>query len=343
MPSELFTHATTRERRSTVRSFQSSPVMRLARDVRKATRGRRGREAMKDLRSRLMGPEVKRLVGELERGFKSRYAERDDGTLNRVLDLLGPVGTVIRSAVGEGRNVFGRDSWDAAVNLIRAFGGEVITKRGRPEYDRGIEAAKEALEAAGYEVNPPGDHRTEIRDIDHVAAERGATGPFGTAPDYLAETQQQVHSDSVYSYSYIQQTERYGTLYVTFRGWTPNAGKTDGPGATYAYYDVTPDKYRHFARAAQRSAGEAVWDYLRVRGSAFEHQHPYELVGGVPVPKSPPYIPRKASTRGYMERTLRVESEGRTRLMRSQLPSREYEQGRPNRGEPNRGQPNRGW
>ncbi len=43
--------------------------------------------------------------------------------------------------------------------------------------------------------------------------------------------------------------------------------------AVYAYFKVPIAKYLQFEDATRESAGRAVWDYLRVRGSHWAHQH----------------------------------------------------------------------
>jgi hypothetical protein len=90
-----------------------------------------------------------------------------------------------------------------------------------------------------------------------------------------------------------------GTLIVTFKYWDPSTGsvRPDAPGATYAYSNVTESKYNSFRTSS--SAGDAVWDYLRVRGTISGHQHNYRLISA-----SGEYIPRKATANGFKKRTL---------------------------------------
>jgi len=80
---------------------------------------------------------------------------------------------------------------------------------------------------------------------------------------------------------------RRGTLYVTFLGASKVAGKTvrAGKGPTYAYKQVPITTYTRFrSKARGRSAGKAVWDYLRVRGSRRHHQFIYFKVNDIPIP-----------------------------------------------------------
>jgi hypothetical protein len=104
-----------------------------------------------------------------------------------------------------------------------------------------------------------------------------------------------------------------GTLFVTFKMWHPEMSKKRGgsggerpnsAGPTYAYSNVPLRKYQTFEQAAEGSAGGAVWDYLRVRGTKYGHQHPYRLSAGVTVPGGGEYVPRKAVAAGLRKRTL---------------------------------------
>jgi len=338
MPSKLFQVATARERRQARYAFGNSPLRKAVRDI-ASIRRQSGGQAIKSLYRAVARPEVRQLITQLEStlgGGVVKYSGKDEQkqALNRLLDALGPIGNVIKGVVAPNAS-YTRDSFDAAVELVRAFGGEVLVGKGRPGYERGVEAAKQLLEEAGYTVVPPGERNTtpgNLEDRPHVSSDGEPTG-------WLADAEQRVNSSSVWSYAFQQETEKYGTLYVTFLAWTPGTGKLHSPGATYAYYDVTLAKYRAFKRDASRSAGEAVWDHLRVRGSVWEHQVPYEMVGGVKVQDQGVYVPRKATEKGYMRRSIQDPYGPRGRWVRSALPSREH---LPPRGEANRGTPNRG-
>lgn len=154
-----------------------------------------------------------------------------------------------------------------------------------------------------------------------------------------------VESSNVYSFVFERESHRSGILYVTFLAWTPGSQHRSGPGPTYAYYDVPLRKYHEFEKAATtNSAGGAVWDYLRVRGSVFQHQQQYRIVSGVLMQDGGQYVPRKATAWGYRRRSLAAHGVGRRSAVRSQLPERRHADRvvTPNRGEPNRGEPNRG-
>lgn len=160
-----------------------------------------------------------------------------------------------------------------------------------------------------------------------------------------------VSSSNVYGYFFQQESPTMGILYVQYLNWTPKQfggdGSRSGEGAVYAYYDVPTAKFREFESQAASSAGRAVWEYLRVPGSRFEHQHTYRLIS-----TSGPYVPRKATAKGYKARNTagigsgmrrgkgeraRQQLEPRKFAFRRVLPNREPYRGLPNRGEPNRG------
>lgn len=184
----------------------------------------------------------------------------------------------------------------------------------------------------------------------------------GASYDYDAwESLQQreirvLQSSNVYSYFFEAPESRHapGILYVTFLHWEPGmkSEERSGPGATYAYYDVPRKKYFEFESAAKASAGKAVWDYCRVRGTHWEHQHRYRLIQ-----TTGEYVPRKATKLGFASRTkikAGLGPEGRKAANRnilskrkpffreSTLAPRKLSNGTPNRGTPNRGEPNRG-
>lgn len=176
-----------------------------------------------------------------------------------------------------------------------------------------------------------------------------------------------VASSNVYSYAWEWEggvSER-GILYVTFLHWEPGMKQEEraGPGPTYAYYDFPRKRYEDFNAASEESAGRAVWDFCRIRGTKHGHQHRYRLVA-----VSGQYVPRKATRAGFKRRTLvRAGMQPSKRRMLSQvalltsgkksLNELENEQlplsfrrsqladenfGQVDRGQPNRGKPNRG-
>jgi hypothetical protein len=198
--------------------------------------------------------------------------------------------------------------------------------------------------------------------------------------DGVMAKMRRVTSSNVWGYyfevegGYSQNVGKYrgsksGLLYVTFLAEAPPGGKRpDSAGPTYVYFDVPVSKFEQFHAASDSSAGRAVWDYLRVRGTSWQHQHRYRLaqVQG-------DYVPRKATRDGFKDRQLLDPSgakipnatwaalsrlkhspladirkyAGRMQALllkeqgmrRSTLPARSF---LPNRAAPNRGKPNRG-
>jgi hypothetical protein len=142
-------------------------------------------------------------------------------------------------------------------------------------------------------------------------------------------------STNVFGYYFEFESRTQGILYVTFLA-VGVGGKRSGPGQTYAYYDVPGRKYHQFARASDASAGGAVWDYLRIRGTIAGHQHNYRLIQS-----HGDYVPRKATPLGFRTRNVAaIGQTGRRSYRRSTLPERMF--GRPERGAPDRGTPDRG-
>jgi len=126
-------------------------------------------------------------------------------------------------------------------------------------------------------------------------------------------------------------------LLVRFLGTQPGGERT-GKGSLYEYFDIHPDKFVAFRRAA--SKGEWVWDELRVRGSRVAHQVRYNLRAIVGK-----YLPRRAAIRNGKEMFIRRKRQTRAKLgenpidLVSQLPTQVLGAAnvRPNSGRPYRG------
>lgn len=167
-------------------------------------------------------------------------------------------------------------------------------------------------------------------------------------------------SSNVYSFQYDYEAK---ILYVRYQEHTVNpasmskaggrthvrghlghtvGGKSGAPGARYAYYNVPARIFEKMVRAP--SAGRAVWDELRVRGTAYGHRFQYSLSEAQTVTHqgvTGVYIPRKITAQGYRARTMPVEGTGRRLWAHSALPEeRRVFRGRP--PGPDRGRPNRG-
>ena len=189
----------------------------------------------------------------------------------------------------------------------------------------------------------------------------------------LSKVHRTPSSSNVYSFQYDYLTT---TLYVQFKAPTINqksvtnythkggirgmagdmgktvTGKTDDPGQLYAYYDVPIRVFKKLKTAT--SAGKAVWDLLRVRGSIDGHQYRYSLVAGVMVAgedgQMAMYVSRRAVGKGFQSRSVATPGAGKRRYVSSTLPQDLRGHGtisanrhRPPRGRPllpNRGRPN---
>ncbi len=177
------------------------------------------------------------------------------------------------------------------------------------------------------ETPPPAQSAQEVKDIQEVEDVYTEIQLFGRDRGHSDEMQsvmdgmRLVKSSNVYGYyfelepgaknspsissvKYGKQAAAHsgsvtGILYVTFLGQGPNGSRSNSAGATYAYYNVPVKKYGEFTHLADSSAGGAVWDYLRVRGTIAEHQHQYRLVQ-----VSGEHIPRKATAKGFKIRQL---------------------------------------
>lgn len=165
----------------------------------------------------------------------------------------------------------------------------------------------------------------------------------GYDPDDFAAVMENMRltpgSSNVWGYFYERESRKSGILYVTFLQQGLDGKKIQAPGPTYAYYDVPVTKAIAFQKATASSAGGAVWDYCRVRGSVYAHQHQYRLVH-----VSGDYVPRKASRYGYVARAVPALGVGRRSYRRNTLSPIRWgrRDNRPNRGEPDRGEPDRG-
>jgi hypothetical protein len=143
-------------------------------------------------------------------------------------------------------------------------------------------------------------------------------------------------SSNVWGYFFERESRRSGIMYVTFLAEV-DGKKVDSPGPTYAYYDVSVRKANEFQKMSAVSAGGAVWDQFRIRGTVHGHQHQYRLVH-----VSGEYVPRKATPLGFKARAVPNIGIGRRGFRRNTLSPQTFSRGGPDRGGPNRGNPNRG-
>jgi len=311
--------------------FSRTPLGSVVSSVRKIRRdSKKYNKTLDKIEAMVLGGQTEKIRAA---GGVEKYAV--DATVTETLDdlfkTLGPMGDVLRVLFEGTKSQTKLNSQiDAAVQFLEAFGqGDRIAE----DVERTIETAQE-IEAAG---SGTGTGPRVVYDPPTEAEE----GVFGR--------EIQVSSSNVFSFSFRHESRTRGILYVTFLAWAPGRSGRSGRGPLYAYYDVPVTKYQQFKSAASSSAGSAVWDYLRVRGSSSGHQHQYNLLQGAVMPGVVPggvYIPRKATPRGFRRRAVPNVGTGKRGFTRSTLPERLFrgapDRGTPNRGTPNRGTPNRG-
>ena len=159
-------------------------------------------------------------------------------------------------------------------------------------------------------------------------------------------------SSNVYSFQYfLRSGDREGTLFVTFKASSINTGvlnrggprfqggkrqlhgvlghtvgskRSNAPGATYAYHRVPHQVFVDMKRAY--SKGKFVWEVLRdhEKGTPIDYSagYKYSLVVGQLLTGEymGQYIPRKATNRGFVTRSLSDMGTGRRGFISSTLP-----------------------
>lgn len=198
------------------------------------------------------------------------------------------------------------------------------------------------IEPPDYRDRPPGpppddDYGPELGsgDIQLLGRDAGYDeDDFAAVMEGMRTTPS---SSNVYGYYFERESRRTGIMYVTFLESYRGEVKTGVAGPTYAYYDVPVKKALQFNKATEASAGGAVWDYFRIRGTVSGHQHQYRLVH-----TSGEYVPRKATPRGFRNRAVPDLGTGPRGYRRNTLPEQIFDRGGPDRGGPDRGSPDRG-
>lgn len=266
-----------------------------------------------------------------------------------------------------------RQQIETAAEMLEDLGIELETEPGDPGYEREVEqAAAEVLEemappqapppgsadTAGAADEPPQRPSGAVVVEPRWSARKALEPPMPGTDSPLSPEILTPRSSNVYSFQYDYSSS---TLLVRFKapkldgdkvfnvkgggmkaGGGVHKGKTNDPGPLYAYLDVPVRVFRRIASA--QSAGKAVWDELRIRGTIYGHQYRYMLVQGAVVPgesgRLATYVPRRATVRGFRKRATPVVGTGKRAWIESTLPERL--RAAPDRGEPNRGTPNRG-
>jgi hypothetical protein len=327
---------------------------------------------VRQLGSSRLAREVERFGGP----HKYAAKKLTEAGLDYIWQSLGPLGGLLKFIWGQSKKSESLDvQLDAAKNLLEQFGYQVIPPQTQVPKDRDFAAVAESVAEEGIlrpprqpepavqprrpgrpgqpgpaRQPPPGGLGGEAIDVRGEVLPPPLPGQRRTVAERLIRSPQ---SSNVYAYGYDQQT---ATMYVQFLAPTMNtgsvkksrrgpgfakgrlgstiSGKSNVGGPMYAYFNVPPRVFDAMDRAS--SKGGAVWDFLRVRGSVWQHQFSYRLVtSSIGVGPNVDYVPRKAHKGGFARRRI-IES---GRELRSLLPSIGLNRGTPNRGAPNRGRP----
>lgn len=187
------------------------------------------------------------------------------------------------------------------------------------------------MERPGSRTEPPEDREWVVKVVDGRRYRLRRNSPL------LTGQMIPVKSSNVHSIGYLwnDADPAHGTLQVRFLDHRKDRGGKAGAG--YQYFQVHPEIFRLFLKAA--SKGKFVWDRLRVRGTVSGHRYRYSIA----TLASDGYVPRKARRVGDHEWFLKrrvTDASGRVHV--SQLPKQLVGKYRPNGGGPNRGTPNRG-
>ena len=286
--------------------------------------------------------------------------------LDAFFKSLGPLGIFLRGMIGaKSKSTSLEDDIDSATRFLQSMGYEVLPPIGKRSSSRvrkrATRAAREFLRdvmGEEKESKPKKDRDVKFPDEPGMEDVIEADDRLGQGRDQMLGgtwvNMKTVSSSNVYQIGFDEQSQ---IMFVTYLAPAGYDGRRVGPGATYAYFLSEQKRTGMGVNSGARvfnkivsagSGGAAIWDELRIKGSAFGHQYPYELI------KLPPnkYVPRQATAAGLAPRTVKTMS-GRTH--KSRLRGTGAFGGRragdkkgqvrrgPNRALPNRAAPNRGF
>lgn len=331
--SPLFQEASRQVRQMAMRQLRESTFGRLVSEVETAVRQSQRpqeqvRRAMRRFSSaarpdnairELMGTNFGGLVREIQR--YSKHNSASEKLVAEFLDTLGPAGHLIRGLIDPAKTSTINRELQAAMNVIRAFGGEVLpgTRWATVgDVERGLQAALQRLQEYGFEVvgskgpprrSPEPDEGRKTIDVE-MGYRRGTRRVPADHPMLTGDMVEASASTNVYEFGYDIDA---GYLYVRFQNPHP-AGSRGSPGPLYKYSGVTPDEFLSLYRLRNSGGGDGpgawVWDVLRIRGTVSGHHKDYELVGvmdreivrgGKTVGTQKNYVPRKATVRPTYE------------------------------------------
>lgn len=151
-------------------------------------------------------------------------------------------------------------------------------------------------------------------------------------PNQFSEQHMVLNSTNVYSYMYDFFNN---TLFVTYRAYNKvkkssqweTAGGDQRPnfqGVTYAYFHVEERQY--YRMRGYASKGEYVWDSLRKRGTIEGTQYEYSAVDPQTNKDGSMYVPRKATSKGFRNRSIVIGDKTRTKpkIVRNTLPEQKF-------------------
>jgi hypothetical protein len=319
--SPLFQEASRQIQQAARRQFRSSDLGRLLQEVESVVKypTRPGDQLRGVLRKfaaaarpenairQLMGAEFGGLVREVAK--YSKGSTTSQRLIQEFLTQLGPAGNLIKSLVDPSKKAGLTGELRAAMNLIRAFGGETLAGKGKEwsslqDVERELGAIIQRLESYGFAVvsskgpprrapQPEGDRKT----IDvNMGYRHGSRRVPENHPLVTGEMVRCPGSTNVYEFGYDNDA---GYLYVRFQA-PHEKGAKGGAGSLYRYSGVAPDEFLSLYQLRNKGGGDGpgswVWDALRIRGTVSGHQKDYELVGIMGN-----YVPRKATVRPIYE------------------------------------------
>lgn len=301
--------------------FQETRMGQIVRDLQRAQKRGLGMESVQRRMNRL-----------LKGGFSSELKKTDLGVmvgtvqklagasgiggdlLSGLFQSLGPIGSFLEEMLSPGKVQGGgvQDELKAAQAFLESHGFDVrkpTTRAGGPKQGN-VDAAGGLLESIGVGTTQQPGEAPAISTRN--PAEEQLTGkPRGVKMVRVPDSSN-VHSVGV--------DQDGGSIFVTYLGGTGD--DRSGKGPTYRY-DVASaggpgGALREAAVGAATdiatsiitapSAGGAVWDELRIRGTAFGHKFPYELISLDPSG----YVPRAATALGFRPRRVRQADVTRT-------------------------------
>ena len=210
--------------------------------------------------------------------------------------LLEPISEPYRSQL-QGA-VQGLERW---IEAFRRKSQQAPTKEEDEEDDDEGEAIRVPKEYPVSNIqNWPEEYREDIAEEAVVSKTPGSSNVYSFV--WVSDEHTIEEDGGIKINLYGQKTTEMGTLIVTFKVWSPGMKQKErpnSPGATYAYAGVSRMKYEAFlGSTSPDSAGYAVWDYLRIRGTQSGHQHAYRLIS-----VTGEYVPRMATPSGFRRRS----------------------------------------